>query len=294
VRRSCNVLCARTVHRCVAIASLLCGGGCATVPIEQTGVLSSYQKLETSDGILTHARIAVNKTTILAAATVRIMPTSFSQAAFNAGLTEAQRRMVANVVDRAMCTSPSDRFHIVPVDQPADLRVHAVVTYVGLTDEKMAVASKVTGVGVSIAESAFLPPLVRVPTPRIPLGLGGLAIEAEANDRTGHQEAAMVWARGADAFTSKPKVSTAGDAYDLAKSFADDFGKLLVTGASPFKKIPSLPSLNAINAALGGPPKEAACESFGRGPGLVGLVGDSIGLPPEWIDKGPPANGADR
>jgi hypothetical protein len=50
------MLCARTVYRCIAIASLLCGGGCATIPVEQTGVLSSYQKLETSDGILTHAR----------------------------------------------------------------------------------------------------------------------------------------------------------------------------------------------------------------------------------------------
>ncbi|MBV8743868.1 MAG: DUF3313 family protein, partial [Xanthobacteraceae bacterium] len=158
------------------------------------------------------------------------------------------------------------------------------------TDEKVAAASKVAGIGVSIAESAFLPPLIKVPAPRIPLGLGGLAIEADATDRKGHQEAAMLWARGADAFTSKPKVSTVGDAYDLAKSFGDDFSKLLVKGASPFKKVPSLPSLNAINAALGGPPKEAACETFGRGPGVIGLVGDSIGLPPEWIDKGPPAN----
>jgi hypothetical protein len=168
--------------------------------------------------------------------------------------------------------------------------VHAVVTYVGLTDEKAAAASKVAGIGVSIAESAFLPPLIKVPAPRIPLGMGGLGIEAEATNRTGKQEAAMVWARGADAFTSKPKVSTAGDAYDLSKSFADDFSKLLVKGASPFKKVPSLPSLNAITAALGGPPKEAACETFGRGPGVVGLVGDTLGLPPEWIDKGAPVN----
>ena len=42
----------------------------------------------------------------------------------------------------------------------------------------------------------------------------------------------MVWARGADIITSKPKVSTAGDAYDLAKAFADDFSKLVVTAAS--------------------------------------------------------------
>jgi Protein of unknown function (DUF3313) len=115
-------------------------------------------------------------------------------------------------------------------------------------------------------------------------------LEAEATDRKGQQEAAMLWARGADAFTSKPKVSSAGDAYDLAKSFADDFSKLLVKGASPFKKVPSLPSLDAITAALGGPPKEAVCERFGRAPGLAGLLGDTIGLPPEWTDKGPPSN----
>ena len=279
-----------TLWRVIAIARFLFLGGCATVPVEQTGVLSSYQKLETSDGILTHARIAVDKSTIFAATTVRIMPSRFSQAAFNAGLSDAQRRILANAVDRALCIGLADRFHIVPLDQPADLRVHAVITYVGLTDEKVAAASKVAGIGVSIAESAFLPPLIRVPAPRIPFGLGGLAIEAEATSRKGQQEAAMVWARGADALTSKPKVSTVGDAYDLAKSFGDDFSKLLVKGASPFKKIPSLPSLNAITAALGGPPKETVCESFGRGPGVIGLVGDSIGLPPEWIDKGPPAN----
>jgi hypothetical protein len=279
----------RTACRVFTVASLLCVGGCATVPVEQAGVLSSYQKLEASDGILTHARIAVNKSTIMAATSARIMPTSFSQAAINAGLSDAQRRMITNAIDRALCIGLSDRFHIVPVEQSADLRVHAVVTYIGLTDDKLAAASKVAGIGVSIAESAFLPPLIRVPAPRIPLGLGGLAIEAEATDRTGQQEAAMLWARGADAFTTKPKVSTAGDAYDLAKSFGDDFSKLLVKGASPFKKVPSLPSLDAITAALGGPPREAVCESFGRAPGLVGLLGDAIGLPPEWTDKGPPA-----
>jgi hypothetical protein len=63
----------RTACRGIAVASLLCGGGCATVPVEQTGVLSSYQKLEASDGILTHARIAVNKSSILAAATVDLV-----------------------------------------------------------------------------------------------------------------------------------------------------------------------------------------------------------------------------
>ena len=62
-----------TLWRVIAIARFLFLGGCATVPVEQTGVLSSYQKLEASDGILTHARIAVNKSSILAAATVDLV-----------------------------------------------------------------------------------------------------------------------------------------------------------------------------------------------------------------------------
>jgi hypothetical protein len=96
----------------------------------------------------------------------------------------------------------------------------------------------------------------------------------------------MIWARGADMITSKPKVSTAGDAYDLAKAFADDFSKLVVTATSPFNTLPSLPSINRINAMLGVAPRDAACEVFGRGPGVAGMIGDSIGLPPEWTDHG--------
>lgn len=61
-------------------------------------------------------------------------------------------------------------------------------------------------------------------------------------------------------------MSPAGDAYDLAASFGDDFSKLLVTGASPFKTLPSPPSMQRVGSQLGGAPKESACEAFGRGP----------------------------
>jgi hypothetical protein len=93
-------------------------------------------------------------------------------------------------------------------------------------------------------------------------------MEAEALDQNGQQEAAIIWARGADALTSKPKVSSAGDAYDLAKSFADDFSKQLVKAASPFDTLPSLLSMQAVYSMLGGAPKEATCDRFGRGPGI--------------------------
>jgi hypothetical protein len=164
------------------LAAVLLTGGCASVPFEQTGSLSSYKSMEPSDGLLTHAQVSVSKTAVLAAQTVRILPTSFSNVAARAGLSQEQRHMVANVIDRWMCIGLSDRFRVVPVEQRADLRVHAVITHVGLTDEKIAGVSRAATVGVSIAEKVFVPYPVPVPTPRIPIGLGGLSVEAEAVD----------------------------------------------------------------------------------------------------------------
>jgi hypothetical protein len=264
-------------------------GGCATVPLERAGSLSSYQHLAPSDGLLTQAQVSVSKDEILAAKTIRVIPTSFptslSVAAAEAKLSEAQLRLIANAVDRSLCTGLSDRFAIVAGAQPADLTVRAFITRIIPTDEIAAAASKATSVAASVATAVGAITLP-VPSLRFPIGLGGLALEAEAVDPTGSQKAAMLWARGADPVTSKPRVSAAGDAYELASSFGDDFSKLLVTGASPFKRLPSPPSMNRIGSLFGGAPKESACETFGRGPGVPGLLGSAIGAPPEWTDKG--------
>jgi hypothetical protein len=124
-----------------------------------------------------------------------------------------------------------------------------------------------------------------VPVPRIPIGMGSLSIESEARDARGEQKAAMVWARAADSLTSTARVSAAGDAYDLASAFGDDFSKLLVTAETPFNKGPSLPTMQRMTSSLGGAPKNAACDAFGRA-GVQGLVGSRLGAAPEWIDEG--------
>lgn len=183
------------------------------------------------------------------------------------------------------CISCPHNPQVVSFGQPADLTVHAVVTHLAPTNATAAAASKIA----SIAPAIFLPG-VPVMAPRIPIGLGSLSLEAEARDQSGVQKAAMIWARGANSFTSAPRASSDGDAYDLAAAFGDDFSKLLVTGSSPFGKTPSVPSMQKIGASLGGAPKSAACEAFGRDPGLVGLIGGGVGLPPEWTDKGGPPN----
>ncbi|BAM87934.1 hypothetical protein S58_19270 [Bradyrhizobium oligotrophicum S58] len=280
VVRSCTPGAVRLTMLCAALGL----SGCATAPMTQSGALASYQSLAESNGVLAKSLLNVDKDNVLAAQTVRIMPTSFSGEA-GAVLTEQQRQLVANAVDRALCLNLSERLTVVAPNQRADLTTRTFITQATPTDPVAAGASKV----VSAVPGALGVP---VPVPRLPIGLGSLSVEAEALDRKGRQQAAMVWARGANSFTNSPVLSQAGDAYDLASSFSADFGQMLVTGETPFGKAPKLPSIARIGAALGGKPKNAACEAFGRDPGVIGMVANRLGAPPEWVDKGAAAKDA--
>jgi hypothetical protein len=261
-------------------------GGCTNVQLERSGSLASYDNLTPSDGLLTKSQVRVSKADVLAAKTLRIEPTALTAAAARVPFSDEQRSLIKNAVSRSMCLALSERFRVVAPTETADLSVRAVIIHVAPTDAAAAGVSKVASVVPSIVA-----PGVPIPVPRLPIGLGSLAVEAEARDRSGGQKAAMIWARGANSFTSPPRVSSDGDAYDLASAFGDDFGKLLVTAESPFGKV-SAPSIDSLRASLGGAPKEVACEAFGRAPGLVGMVGERIGVPPDWTDRGAaPANG---
>jgi hypothetical protein len=183
--------------------------GCATAPMTQGGSLASYDNMTPSDGVLTKSLVRVNKDDVLAAKTVRIAPTAFSAAA-SPVLDDKQRILVANAVDRSLCVGLSDRFEVVGANETADLTVRATVTQAAATDEVAAGASEIVSI-VPTVLSVNVP----VPIPRIPIGLGSLTLEAEAIDKTHTQQAAMIWARGADSFTTAPRVSKAADAYDL-------------------------------------------------------------------------------
>lgn len=263
---------------------------CTTVPLTQGGSLSSYERLQPDDGLTTKASISVDKEAILAAKTVQIIPTAFLSATANK-LSDADRRLVANAVNRSLCIGLSDRFQIVAPPQTADLIVHVAIADLIPTDQTAAAASKVLSLGTSVATgTGIVEASVPIPSVRIPLGLGGIALEAEAVDAAGEQKAAMLWARGANSFSGSPRISPAGDAYELASSFGDDFSELLVTGASPFAtKLPSLPSMQRVKSQFGGAPKEAVCDSFGR-VGVSDMLGRSLGLPPDWTDGGGKAN----
>ncbi|RWC30541.1 MAG: DUF3313 domain-containing protein [Mesorhizobium sp.] len=260
---------------CVALFLWL--SACTSVPLTEGTSLSSQAGLSPSGGTLTKAKLRVDSAPVLAAQTARIEPTStqIGSRVFDA----KDLALVTNAIDRAICTDLSDRFRVVAQSQPADLVIHATVTDIVATNRTAAAGSIVVSLGASVAD-------LGVPIPRLPIGLGGLAIEAEAVDKDGSQRAAMLWSRGANMITTKARVSAVGDAYSLSSAFAADFSRMLVKGNDPFNRTLAIPSMQKLRASLGGNPKYDACRAFGTAPGIPGIVAARFGLPLSWTDKG--------
>lgn len=251
--------------------------GCTSVPLKEGGTLTSYAQLSPAKGKFTKSRIFVDAKGLAAVKTVAIVPTTFSFAAAARVTSEKDRTLVSNALDRAVCVALSDKYRIAALGQPADMTVRTVITDLVPTDMTMAGVST----AVSLGSNLVLP----VGVPRLPVGLGGLAVEAEAVDNAGVQRAAAVWSKGANSFTDSARVSQIGDAYGLAADFANHFARILVTGKESEGLDMSLPSGHRIKSALGGKPKYAECDAYGRSRGLQGMVADQFGAPPEWTEK---------
>lgn len=270
-------------YLCVALPLTVAIGGCTSVPLKEGGTLTSYSNLSPAKGKLSKKRLYVDGQGLAAVKTATIVPTTFTFSSASRVKREADRWLVSNALDRALCIALSDKYQIIPTGQPADLIVRAVVTDVVPTNKAMAAAATVVTVGSGFAMPANVP----ISVPRLPFGLGGLAVEAEAVDSSGGQLAAVVWARGANSFQNDPRVSEVGDAYGLATKFAGEFSRTLITGKEPKGLDISLPSRQRMRSWLGGKPKYAACDAFGRAPGILGAVAANYGAPPEWTDKKP-------
>jgi hypothetical protein len=268
---------------CLALPLILAVAGCAAVPLTEAGTLTSYSNLGAPKGNLSKKRIFVDGQALAVAKTARIVPATFVFSAASRVKSAADRRLVANALDRALCVALSDKYQMVSAGQPADVTIRPVVTDIVPTNKVMAGVSTVATVGSGFA----LPSSVPVSVPRLPFGLGGLAVEAEAVDSSGVQRAAMVWARGANSIQDNPRFSQIGDAYSLASRFGSDFSRMLITGKEPKVFDISIPTKQRIQSWFGGKPKYAACDTFGRMPGLLGAVASKYGAPPEWTDKKP-------
>jgi len=262
----------------VCLTGLFIQTGCTSVPLTYTGSVSSYERLGPERGHFARSRTFADPAFLQQVRSVNIVPTIVSPAA-SAQVSDANDvKLVSNFIDRSLCNAMSGRFAIVMPGEPADLTVQATVTNIVKTEKAVAGFSK----AVSLGTSAFLP----VGVPRLPVGLGGLAVEAEAVDAGGKQRAAMVWSKGANVITTSARVSEVGDAYGVAGRFGKDFADLLAEDRPGHHPLLQMPSNDGIRTALGGKPKYASCERFGRATGVNGFVADLLGTPPSWVDKG--------
>lgn len=257
--------------------------GCASVSLKEGGTLTSYDRLGSPKGKFAKKRIYLNTDDLQAIRTVSIFPASFTPAAEKHIAELQERLLVTNAIDRAMCITLSEKYRIVPFGKPADLMIRSVVTDIVPTQPSIAGASKAISLG-----SIFILP---VGVPRLPFGLGGLAVEAEAVDRQGVQRAAIVWSRGANSFTSKARISQVGDAYDLAAAFGSEFSRMIIAGKEPENFNLRLPSAYELRTSLGGQSGSQTCDTYGRSPGLAGMLGATLGAPPSWSDKGAISSG---
>ncbi|EHH03577.1 hypothetical protein ATCR1_20840 [Agrobacterium tumefaciens CCNWGS0286] len=266
-------------HPALKIAPLilaLCLGSCSSVPLTESGSLKSYSNLGSVEGRVSKSRTFLDTPALSNATSVAITPTRLSPLAYSRIHDGGNGKLVSNALDRAMCIDLSDKYRVVNPGEPADITVQAVITDIVPTSKTVAGLSTLATLGSSV--------VLPVGVPRIPIGLGGLAVEAEALDGNGVQRAAIVWSRGANSITNGARVSEVGDAYGLASSFAAQFSEMLVKGRKPSGLNLSLPSGQKLKSQLGGKPKNAACEAFGRAPGLGGLIAGVVGAPPSWTD----------
>ncbi|MCP1537885.1 DUF3313 domain-containing protein [Methylorubrum extorquens] len=284
------------VSRLALAAALLAGlAGCGDVVLTDGDALSRRDQFVASDAVASESKLFIDPTLPQTVRTVRIVPTVFSEAVSGPGLSPVERRLIANAADRALCYDLSLRYDVVSSGR-ADLTVRSAITRVDLTNIPASGATVAATTAISVAGQVgigFANTLGRVPVPRLPIGLGSLTIESEALDARNRQRAAMIWAGAANSFTNQARFSAASDAYDLAGEFGQDFGSYLATGKDPFKGELQLPTYDRIRiTTLGEAPLDPDCEAFGRAPGFDGILGDMVGLPPEWTDKGPGVSAA--
>jgi len=245
-------------------------GGCASAPknavvgIEAQQELSSLRndRSQRVDQYLDAPRVA-------RARSVRLPEVMVAPGALDAGVTATQGALVANRAGRELCGNLSKYFSV--RKRKADLHLQIVLTQIRATSAGASGASALIGLA--------------VPGPfRLPAGLGGLSAEASAASADGTQRLLTRWSKGANPILDDARISSIGDAYQLADTFADSFARTLIQPTDAHKKKPRVRLASDLITR-----NQQRCDArFGRA-SLAGR-GASLILPlaPEAIDAGAP------
>ncbi|MCE3003619.1 MAG: DUF3313 domain-containing protein [Xanthomonadaceae bacterium] len=246
---------------------------CASAPkVAQRGIATDRELTPVREEAYARADRFLDVDAVLAARSATLPQVDVADGAAGKDITPAQAALVANRAARDVCNALAP--HLELVESDGDLDIALRLTAVQPTSRGAAGVSEVIG---------FF-----VPGPfRLPAGLGGLAIDGVARN-DGSDVLVLHWAEGANAVTEGARISTIGDAYQLAAEFADDFAKALVDprGKDGDTRARLEPAQRDANKAL-------CRERFGSA-NLAGR-GASILLPlaPEAIDDGAPVPAGD-
>jgi len=193
--------------------------------------------------------------------------------ASGAGISELQANIVANNAGRSLCRSIG-KYVVIDDSGNADGSIRLVVTGIVPTGKSSAGASSVIG---------FFSP---VPF-RLPVGLGALTGEAEMLGPDQSQIAVMRWSRGANSVTNGAKVSSIGDAWQLADRFGEEFAHAVMDGDPIRSGVQHAEVSSAVRKS-----NQGICDArFGKV--SVAGKGASLFLPlsPESMDAGAPQRG---
>jgi hypothetical protein len=254
------------MHRSIlAAAAAIALAGCVTAPTTSSGFLTDYATLKPVEAEGRAARKEARNADALAnVRSVTIAPTIIAESAAEDPAARAALAPIAREIDAQLCQELSERFEIRP--EGGDVTVRAAVTQV----EKTGVSASV----VSAVANQFIPG----PGLRLPIGLGGLAAEAEAVLPGGGQVAAIAWARRAQIALDDGSTSQIGDAHRMAEPFADAVAALMTLEGAPK---PAAQENACPNAGAGNAGRWAAQRVLGLyfAPGLD-QTGEPINSPP--------------
>lgn len=241
----------------LAVVAMLLGAGCASLPPSPDGgTPAGYREIRNEP----HYQVAVRtgEAAWPLPPVFRLPEATLVEGAIGDGVTQAQAEVVATHAARSVCQALAPWLQWTTADDGG--RVVLEVQQIAASSSELA------------ATSAVLDAVVPGPF-RLPAGLGSLRIRGRIEAPTGAPLLEIRWARGANPLLHRARVSTIGDAWELAPSHASDLQKAL----APLKLAEQPEAVQEANAA--------ACEQrFG----VVSVAGRAaslfVPLSPEAID----------
>lgn len=197
----------------VAVTAMI--SGCQSSPSARSGYLSSYAGLPSAEGNRKGSAYHRDDVASDAIQMVFIQPAALAPD-IETELSAEEKAMVLHEVDRQMCFEVSERFSIAPSPGPHAGTIRTAIV-------RLQSNSRVGSVAAAAVDFVNPIPIVNF---RVPASTGGLAVESEMLAPDGRQVAAVLWTKNAGVIgRTKPSLSRAGDALQLAEPLGDKIAK---------------------------------------------------------------------